>query len=262
MPITITPVAEKGCWSGSTWTIDHEDELAELIARVAIGQSRTVERILKATGDLPAGYPKGGFQGARTLLTVGNGDKTYHRDGWVFQVIAWIAAHHFDEDALIRSPQMIKADKGLDGLMIEFDDNGIAQVVICEEKATEHPRQKIKSQVWPEFEQFETGARDNELVASVTSLLEKSDDADPDRTVADILWNEKRAYRVAVTVGDKHASEKGRKRLFAGYENKVLGDVERRRAETLVLEDVREWLDKIAKMALAAIEDAEADSLV
>ena len=67
---------------------------------------------------------------------------------------------------------------------------------------------------------------------------------------------------MAVTVGDKHATEKGRKRLFEGYENKVLGDVERRRAETLVLEDVRKWLDKIAEMALAAIEDAKADSLV
>lgn len=262
MPISITPVAEKDYWSGSTWTVEDEDQLAELIARVAIGQSRTVERILQATGDLPASYPKGGFEGARKLLTVGTGDKTYHRDGWVFQVIAWIAAHRFDEDALIRSPQMIKADKGLDGLMIEFDDDGIAHVVICEEKATQHPRQKVKSQVWPEFEQFETGARDNELVASVTSLLEKSDDPDPDQTVADILWKEKRAYRVAVTVGEKHATPKGRKRLFKGYEEKVLGDVDRRRAETLVLDDVREWLGGIAKKALVAINDAEVDSLV
>ena len=262
MPISITPVAEKDCWSGSTWTVEDEDELAELIARVAIGQSRTVERILQATGDLPASYPKGGFEGARKLLTVGTGDKTYHRDGWVFQVIAWIAAHRFDEDALIRSPQMIKADKGLDGLMIEFNDDGIAHVVICEEKATQHPRQKVKSQVWPEFEQFETGARDNELVASVTSLLEKSGDPDPDKTVADILWKERRAYRVAVTVGEKHASPKGRKRLFKGYEEKVLGDVDRRRAETLVLDDVREWLDDIAEKALVAINEAEVDSLV
>lgn len=262
MPISISPVEEKGCWSGSTWTIDNEDELAEMIARVAIGQSRTVERILRTTGDLPAGYPTGGFEGARKLLTVGTGDKTYHRDGWVFQVISWIAAHRFDENALIRSPQMIKADKGLDGLIIEFDDDGIAQVVICEEKATEHPRQKVKSQVWPEFEHFETGARDNELIASVTSLLEKSDDSDPDQTVADILWKEKRAYRVAVTVGEKHASLKGRKRLFKGYEGKVSGDTERRRAETLVLDDVREWLDGIAEQAHAAINKAEIDSRV
>ena len=128
MPVTLTPIRQKDCWSGSTWTIEDEDQLAELLARVAIGQSRTVERILRATGDLPARYPKGGFEGARKLLTVGTGDKTYHRDGWVFQVIAWIAAHRFDDEALIRAPQMIKADKGLDGLIIEFDSDGKARL--------------------------------------------------------------------------------------------------------------------------------------
>lgn len=258
MPITITPIHQKGCWSGSTWTIADEGQLAELIARVAIGQSRTVERILRATGDLPTSYPRGGFEGARELLTVGIGDSTYHRDGWVFQVIAWIAAHRFDDQALIRAPQMIKADKGLDGLIIEFDDNGIAHVVICEEKATKNPRKQVKSKVWPEFEQFETGVRDNELIASVTSLLEISRDPDPDGTVADILWSEKRAYRVAVTVGKKHASAKGRKGLFKGYEKSVLGEVTRRRAETLVVENVRKWIHCIAERALAEIDSAEA----
>ncbi len=34
-----------------------------------------------------------------------------------------------------------------------------------------------------------------------------------------MLWNEKRAYHVAVTVGDKYASAKGRKGLFKGYDN-------------------------------------------
>ena len=84
MPILITPVAEKDCWSGSTWTIEDEDELAELIARVAIGQSRIVKQILMTTGDLSTSYPKGSLEGARNLLTVETGDETYHRDGWVF----------------------------------------------------------------------------------------------------------------------------------------------------------------------------------
>ncbi|MEE4212808.1 MAG: hypothetical protein V2I43_26480 [Parvularcula sp.] len=262
MPITLAPIHQKGCWSGSTWTIADEGQLAELIARVAVGQSRTVERILRATGDLPTNYPKGGFEGARKLLTVGTGDKTYHRDGWIFQVIAWIAAHRFDDEALIRAPHMIKADKGLDGLIVEFDSDGIAHVVICEEKATKNPRKQVKSKVWPEFEQFETGARDNELIASVTSLLEISRVPDPDGTVADILWSEKRAYRVAVTLGEKHASAKGRKGLFKGYEKPVLGDVARRRAETLVVEDVRSWIDCIAAKALAEIDRAEATANV
>ena len=260
MPISFTPVREKDCWTGSTWSVDDEDHLSELIARVAIGQSRVVERVLHATDSLPPSYPLGGFAGARDLLTVESGENPYHRDGWVFQIIAWIAAHKFDDEALIRAPQMIAADKGLDGLIIEFDDDGIAHVVICEEKATEHPRQKVKSAVWPEFEDFESGDRDNELVASVTALLERSTYPDPDGTVANILWQDKRAYRVAVTVGDKHSSSKGRRRLFKDYEKSVDGGVARRRAETLYLEDVRDWIDGIAEKALAIVDNAEGNA--
>ena len=259
MPISFTSIREANSWYGSTWTIDDEDALAEILARVAIGQSRTVERILHATDASQPGYPTGGFVGARALLTVGKGQDSYHRDGWVFQVISWIAAHRQDDDALIRAPQMIKADKGLDGLIIEFSDDDVARVVICEEKATEHARQKVQSAVWPEFEEFETGARDNELIASVTSLLERSADPDPDKTVADILWQDTRAYRVAVTVSDRHSSEPGRRRLFKGFETMVSGSVTRRRAETLHLEDVRDWIESIAMKALAIV-DAVADT--
>ena len=47
-----------------------------------------------------------------------------------------------------------------------------------------------------------------------------------------------------------------------GYEDKVLGDINRRRAEILVLDDVRKWLDKIAKKALTMINEIEVDSHV
>lgn len=185
------------------------------------------------------------------------GADPYHRDGWVFQVISWVAAHRLDADALIRAPQMIKADKGLDGLIVEFDSDDVARVVICEEKATDHARQKVKGAVWPEFADFETGARDNELVATVTALLERSGDTEPDKILADILWSDMRAYRVAVTVGEAHANDAGRKRLFKGYDTIVSGDVERRRAETFVLEDIRVWIDEIATKAVAVVEEAE-----
>ena len=260
MPISLIDIVEKDCWFGATWTIDNEDKLAELIARVAIGQSRVVERVLSATDALPIGFPKGGFKGARELLSVKPGNDTYHRDGWVFQVISWVAAHLSYKDAAIRAPQMIKADKGLDGLLIELKDDNLARVVICEDKATENPRQKIQSAVWPEFEDFETGARDNELVASVTSLLERSQLHDPDSIVANILWQDKRAYRVAVTVGKTHSTAAGRKRLFEQYDEKVLGNMARRRADTLYLADVRSWIAAISAKAIVAIDAAEAES--
>ncbi len=264
MPISFTPISVTDCWCGSTWTINDEDILSDMLARVAMGQSRTVENILHATDALQPGYPTGVFVGARALLTVGEGQDPYHRDGWVFQVISWIAAHIQDNNALIRAPQMIKAHKGFDGLFIEFEDDDVARVVISEEKATENARQQIRSAVWPEFREFETGARDNELVASVTSLLERFADPDPDldKIVADILWQETRAYRVAITVGEGHSSDAGRKRLFKDYEKNVSGNVARRRAETLLLDDVRDWIASIATKAIAIVNAAEDNSHV
>ena len=88
MSISFTDAEEKDRWSGSTWAIEDEWRLAELIARVAVGQARVVERILCVTGDMPPGHPKGGFAGAKKLLNVETGKGTYHRDGCVYQVIA------------------------------------------------------------------------------------------------------------------------------------------------------------------------------
>ncbi len=259
MPLSFTPISSGNDWHGATWSVDDEDTLAEMIARIAIGQSRVVGKVLKKLNAAPPGFPKGGFAGARALLTLKDeDDDPYHRDGWVFQAISWIALNTQEENALIRAPQIRKADKGLDGLLIRFDDDDIAHVVICEEKATEHPRQKVYSQVWPEFEDFETGTRDHELIAGVTSLLATSAEDDPDAVVADILWEDVRAYRVAVTVGDTHATTAGRKQLFRGYEEIVDGDVERRQAETLHLKDVREWIGALAAKAVAVIDAAEA----
>lgn len=262
MPLSFTPISEKKLWFGSTWTVEDEDSLARLIARVAIGQSRIVEKILRDTNSKTSKYPKSGFKGARELLTVKAGADPYHRDGWMFQVIAWIASHCQDKKALIRPPQMILADKGLDGLIIKFKKGNVAQVVICEEKATKNPRQTVRSEIWPEFERIETGARDNELVATVTALLEKSGNPNPDRVVANILWKNQRAYRTAVTVGDTHNNKSGHKKLFKGYKKIVGGDKSRRRAETLYVVDLRDWMERLAEKAVEIIDAEESSSHV
>lgn len=257
MPISFTPIEEKDSWFGTTWSIDDENELAKIIARVAIGQARVAEKILRTTNSPLPKYPKSGFSAARELLAVKSGEKTYHRDGWVFQVISWVAAQLSYKNAYIRMPQMIKADKGLDGLLIEVDGDSISKAVILEDKATENPRQKIQSSVLPEFEIFERGERDNELIASVTSLLERSSCTDPDSLVAEILWDEKRAYRIAVTVGDAHATAGGLKKLFKGYDVSVSGDREKRRGDTLHLKDFRAWIDEISNKAIDIIDMEE-----
>jgi hypothetical protein len=262
MKITLHPIDDNDEWSGSTWEIPDEDNLAEALARVAIGQSRVIERILSETGDLPPSFPKGGYSGARRLLTVKAGDEPYHRDGWIFQLISWMAAHSRGANDLIRAPHMIHAHKGLDGLSVEFDAEKITQVVISEDKATENPRKVVRDKVWPEFKEFEADMRDNELVDSVTSLLVAAAHPSPDETVAAIMWQKKRGYRVAVTVGEKHATIVGGKNLYRGYADAVAGNVGRRRAETLYIVDLRPWFARIAAKAIVIINSEEVNALV
>ncbi|TDL79741.1 hypothetical protein E2L08_08435 [Palleronia sediminis] len=258
MAIALTPVREGELWAGATWTVEDEDVLAGLIARVAIGQARVAERILNEDGLIDVGYPMGGHEGARKLLEVGPTGDPAHRDGWMFQVISWIAAHRSGRPGVIRSPHMRHADKGLDGLMVEFDDTEIARVVISEEKATGNARTMVRDRVWPEFRDFETGRRDAELNDGVSTLLADGGYPNPDAVVAAILWTEKRAYRVAVTIDDTHASEKGLKALYKGYETAVSGEIGRRRAETFQVQDLRPWFESIAVKATAIINAEEA----
>ena len=257
MPLSFTPISVRGRWHGSTWTVQDEHELAVVLARVAIGQSAVVERILRDTDCLAPDMPSDGAHGARRLLTVTSEHSTVHRDGWMFQVISWVAAHlqgvAAEEKTLIRPPHMIHAQKGQDGLVIEYADDDIARVVICEDKATKSPRKQFRNKVLPDFDHYETGARDNELIASVTSVLARHKIYNADDIVANILWKDQRAYRVAVTVPPSRTSVPAQKRLFKGFEKSVQGDVNRRRVELLPLTCLRPWMNALADQALAII---------
>ena len=101
---------------------------------------------------------------------------------------------------------------------------------------------------------MEAGKRDNLLAAKVSTLLDSRPDLHPDQAIRQVFWKQARAYRVAITVDDVHGNANGRRRLFKGYYKTVSGNVSRRRAETLHLDDLRSWMDRIATMALQAAE--------
>jgi len=259
--MSFTPIGHKNRWSGCDWSIEDDDELAQLIARVALGQYRHVLHILAETDCLLYAPAPSALEGARKLLTATN--EPWQRDGWLFQVVSWIAANLQGDTSLIAPPHMIHAHKGFDGLHVYLDPETrrVALVVICEEKATGNPRRMIKDEVWKDFESLERGERDNELVAEVSALVVQRQDIDPDQAIREILWNEARAYRIAITVSDKHADDNGRENLFKGYNETVTGDLSRRRAETLYLNDLRSWMTAMAAKAVAAAEVMEAQNV-
>lgn len=262
--ITFTPIKNGKLWIGSDWTIEDEDELASLVARVALGQYEHVLNVLEKTNCVAYAPAPTALKGATKLLTAKNPEEPWHRDGWLFQVVSWIAANLHDPASLKTPPQIRHADKGFDGLHVCLDstDENVVSVVICEEKASDAPRGKITSQVWPDFKSMDTGERDHELVAETSTLLKANGHIDPSRAVHEILWKQTRAYRVSVTIGDNENSDSGRNALFSGYKKKVIGDdVERRRAETFYQRNMRAWMKRIADKAIIIAEEMVAEDV-
>jgi hypothetical protein len=252
--ILLTPFAHGELCHGNTWSIQDQSKLADHIASVALGQSRHVERIL-AGANLSSPLTTGGaVAGAIALLTVANGDP-WHRDGWVFQVMSWIAAHIAKPGSYIRPPHMIAAHKGFDGLQLEMDDTtgAVGAIIIFEDKATDNPRKTIRDEVWRDFKELEAGDRENVLTAEIVALLQTLPGVNPDIAIQNILWKQARHYRVSITVGDTHATDKGRVRLFRDYDTVASGVAKKRRAETFHVKDLRKWMDGLALQAIAAI---------
>jgi len=255
MPLAFAPIGGKPDWSGSSWVVADDDKLADMVAHVALGRSRYVRRVLNETGFKTPDPKETELAGAIKLLTALNPAEPWHRDGWLFQVVSWIAAHLQDPDGIIAPPHMIHAHKGFDGIHVKLDPETyqVISVVVCEEKATDNA-QKMVNRIWKDFEKVQLGERDNELVAEVTRLLETRKDVDVDKALEEIIWKDSRGYRIAITIGDEHNHVQGHSKLFKGYDDIVDGDVGRRRGEVLYLANLRRWMDEIASKAIKKAE--------
>ncbi len=255
MPISLTPISHGVLCHGHKWVVTDDDALAELIALVALGQARHVTKILAASTFMSTAVSsRTASEGAIAMLTV-SGTDPWHRDGWMFQIMSWIAAHVQSPGALIKTPQMRHADKGLDGLRLDLDAKRgkVRAVVIFEDKATANPRATIRDRVWPELAEFESGKHDNVLLAELIALLGTGRGIDIDQAIKDVLWKRHRYFRLSITTDGSYATDAARKGLFKGFDDVVKGNRLRRGGETLQLPSLRTWMDSIASKAISAV---------
>jgi hypothetical protein len=109
MTIVLTSFAEGTLCQGCAWTVANQLELAERIAFVALGQSRHVAKILSGIKAIPPSTTVSTRAASIKLLTVPPGTDPWHRDGWLFQTMSWLAALQANPSATIRAPHMILA---------------------------------------------------------------------------------------------------------------------------------------------------------
>lgn len=182
----------------------------------------------------------------------------YHRDGFLFQLIMWLAAH-LDRGAedVVALPHSQAAGKGQDSLVLHCADNAITAISICEDKATENPRATVRDDVWPEIKDYEGGGRRDELRSNIIATLGLSG-IPKDKAVAlvrRISWDQLRRYRVRVTLEQPRTAK-----LFKGFDEIVAGNPDRRRGETVHIPNLRQWMNQFtAKVERVLFSFVEGD---
>ncbi len=247
------------------YEVTDKDLLAKWIAELCLGHYRQIRKIIE---DIAPNYPTtedDAIDDIVSKLTLPAGAKTrnlYRRDGWLFQMMSWIALNvdlhdKFSNDKIFMAPpHTAPGQHGLDGLAVVLDDKKLlGAIIITEDKCSEKPRGIVTSQIYPEFVRFEKGASKNRIVTGVTSLIEPVDGGDViDAVQNDIAKKDYRKYRIGLTRLNEHDDFDGRKVLFENYEDKVKGDVKRRRASSVNIGDVRPWMADLAAKVIAVLK--------
>lgn len=268
--INTIPVKVDKNVSGLSWEVSDPQELAMLIGVLAVGQAAHAARILeKLVPNAPAVSVAAFNEAACAQLTIKSGltedqkkAAIAHRDGFLFECIAWIATRQSANDrTFLKDPHISATSQGLDGLMIELEPKRqrIKAVTICEEKCTGTPRKLFKSQVMPTFTEHHTGSkRSRELLATAVDIIKTNfaDATAATQAAARVIDLDCRHYRAALTVSPSIvATATDRAALFADYKDLAnIKQAQRIGATFVVDSDLRDWFEKLAKSVIAEIK--------
>ncbi len=236
---------------GVAFSVSDENALARAIALVLVQEFTLAKAILI---DVPLGVVAPVLEREEIEDIVSRRLKPsvdYHRDGFLFQLMMWLAAHiDLAEDDLIALPHSQASGKGQDSIVVHREDSAVVALSICEDKATENPRDTVRDDVWPEISDYEGGGRRDELRSNIITTLGLGGvpAEEATRLVHRISWDGNLRYRVRVTVQGARTPQ-----LFKDFDAIVAGDSERRRGETIHLPGLRYWMTQLASKVEAEL---------
>lgn len=256
MPFTITSTDFSPLVIDNEYEIINENLLAEYVAELLLGNHIQVTGIINSLRSSPIVNPLASIDHVINMVRTHEIEK---RDGWLFQMISWLVLTIENRGAEYYSqpPHSAPAHHGIDGLSITLDtERNVVKIIITEDKCTIHPRKTIKEDVFPEFEDFETGKKDHTLIGILSYLLSNVDAGKVLENVKNDLFDtDLRRYRIGITRENSHNSESGRKRLFKNYELVVSGkDNSRRTGATIHIHDLRNWMENFANIVITYLE--------
>lgn len=256
---------------GSKWTVDDEDRLARLIAIVLMGQAMQAAQIIDDLLPATPAFTHEALQNEAIIkLTVQEEKKIprtgyprHQRDGLIFEIISWIAAKQVSGDrCFLKDPHISATSQGLDGLMIELNDEGneILKSTIFEDKCTEYPRDTFRDHVMPGFMDRHENTRSSELVTTAGSLIKMCGAAHKEvmAMAIKVLDNDCRQYRAAFALTNEFDNNKYQKSLFKGYDKlSGINSDQRIGASLIVGEKLRDWFDAMSERIVAYIQQLD-----
>lgn len=263
---------------GERWMSANDDELAALIAIVAMGQAAQASYILE---ELIPAQPAFSFEDlrreAKIRLTIEEpaskprkGYPQWQRDGFVFEMISWIAAKiTYGEGALLKDPHVSATSQGLDGLMIQINatKDEVQSTTVFEDKCTDDPRATFLGKVIPAFKDRHANIRSAEIIDAAATLLKTAGlkDKDAARLSAAVTDKTKRKYRAAFSLPKSFDTLEERQKLFADY-NRLVGIASEQRigASFITSDEMRKWIAGLAGKAiqyLDSLKDGEASDV-
>lgn len=241
-----------------------KQQLAEWIAQLVLGEYGHIYMIIKNLSPEELPSDNGSIDHMISLLNVPADNETLidHRDGWLFQMMSWIALniklHQDYPDGTIHmvSPHDARAKHGIDGLaMVLTADKKIGRIIITEDKCTTSPRDFVRDKVLPEFGDYENHIYDNKLKSELTQFVSPTSNPDLYIEISPSFANHDHwTYRIGITRESCHNSEKGRRGLYKGYDVAVKGDVVRRKGASIYLSQMRVWMQDLSDRIIAVLE--------
>lgn len=282
MPLALTKRSSVEC-DLSEWSIDpgKREQLVTVLAYLYLQQEKNAERVIEILEPRARSSTERVLPNAIKKLTApkpadlellqhGNEDEKEkagnrikvsieHRDGHLFQYVSWIVARLVSQKSILTPPHVRQADKGFDGFIIELDETQkkVLKVVLCEDKASQAPRNLITGSVWKEITSICEREREDEVSSALNTLLKAVPDLSADEledAVDTIFWEKARHFRVSVATGDDQRGKNDFAQLFAGFEDVALGALESRVGGILPFADVRVGLAELAQDVIAKLQ--------
>lgn len=256
---------------GERWVAKNQEDLAALVAIIAMGQVAQASYILTELAQAAPAYTDTDLKNeAKIRLTVQDNKTTprtgyprEHRDGFIFEVVSWIAARKFHSKLVyMKDPHISTTSQGLDGLMVELsvDKSKIERITIFEDKCSDNPRDAFTRKVIPAFLDRHRNKRSAEIIAAASVLLRIAgiSDGHAAQLAAAVTDRKTRRYRAAFAVTDEYDNQKKRGELFAGYDKIEDIEAEQRLGACLIVPpNLRDWFDKLATISIEYLDSME-----